>query len=617
MCGIAGLFGQDGEPRPALARMRDALRHRGPDAEGLVTFPGGGLAHTRLSVIDCSEAANQPFAWGGGRYQLVYNGELYNYLDLRRELEGAGVSFHTQSDTEVLAAALGTWGVDALPRLNGMFAFGWHDAERDSLLLARDHLGIKPLFHAETGRGFVFASELGALMQSGMVNAGFDRDALDAFLMLQYVPAPRTIYAAVRKLRPGHWMRVTRDQVEEGDYWKLRFAPDASWTLDTAAERYRELLEDSVRRQRVSDVPLGAFLSGGLDSSSVTAVMARQSDAPVATFSIGFEEASANELPYARLVAERYRTRHHERVASTDLAGLLPEIVARFGEPFADSSALPTWLVSKLAREQVTVALSGDGGDELFAGYTWLHRTLLTHRAAALPAPLRAGMDLLLRLSPTSPRAAQARRFLQDAGLPMEGAFRRRLTMFSDAQRRQLLGGASNWNPFHDAWSSFEGADTGRMLGVDTVLYLPDDILTKVDRMSMAHALEVRVPLLDHRIVEFAATLPFELKYARGESKRVAKRAFRDLLPPEILRQRKRGFALPIDAWFRGPLAATFREKALAPDACLRGVLDVALADRLMTEHARGAENHGHRLWSLLVLEEFLRQGSTAERSIG
>jgi len=613
MCGIAGLLGHEGEVQSALERMRDALRHRGPDAEGIHCFPGGGLAHTRLSVIDPSAAANQPFCWGDGRYHLVYNGELYNFRELRHELEQAGVVFHTQGDTEVLAAALATWGVQGLARLNGMFAFAWHDAVENSLLLARDHLGIKPLFHTVTAHGFAFASELGALLASGAADTTLDQDALDAYLALQYIPAPRTIYAGVRKLAPGHWLRVSARGIEHGAYWKLHYAPDAAWTLDTAAEQYRALLEDSVRRQCVSDVPLGAFLSGGLDSSSVVAVMAGQSERPVETFSIGFDEAAANELPYARQVAAHFRTEHHERVATPNLAQLLPELCARFGEPFADSSALPTWLVSKLARERVTVALSGDGGDELFAGYTWLHRTLDTRRAAVIPAPVRQALDVLLRSVPGSPRLAQARRFLRDAGLPLEEAFTRRLTMFDPEQRRCLLGRESTWRPVHEAWRGLDAGEPERMLGVDTLLYLPDDILTKVDRMSMAHALEVRVPLLDYRIVEFAATLPFDLKYVRGESKRVAKQAFRNTLPADTLRQRKRGFALPIDTWLRVALGAQFQETVLAPDAHCRNLIDRREAQALLHAHATGTENHGHRLWALLVLEQWLRMAPTTQ----
>lgn len=606
MCGIAGLLGCDGEVRPALERMRDALRHRGPDAEGIHCFPGGGLAHTRLSVIDRSTAANQPFSWGDGRFHLVYNGELHNFRELRHELEQAGVVFHTQGDTEVLAAALATWDVEALARLNGMFAFAWHDAVAGSMLLARDHLGIKPLFHTVTARGFAFASELGALAASGAADTSLDYDAIDAYLTLQYIPAPRTVYAGVRKLAPGHWLRVSALGMEQGSYWKLHYAPDVRWTLNAAAEQYRALLEDSVRRQRVSDVPLGAFLSGGLDSSSVVAVMAGQSERPVETFSIGFDEAIANELPYARQVAAHFHTEHHERVATADLAELLPELCAHFGEPFADSSALPTWLVSKLARERVTVALSGDGGDELFAGYTWLHRTLDARRAAAIPAPVRAALGALLARVPGRPRLAQARRFLSDAGLPVEAAFMRRLTMFDAAQRHRLLGRRSAWNPVEETWRGLDAGERERMLGVDTLLYLPDDVLTKVDRMSMAHALEVRVPLLDHRIVEFAATLPFELKYARGESKRVAKHAFRQVLPANTLRQRKRGFSLPIDAWFRGALGARFREAVLAPDACCRELIDTQQARTYIEAHTVRRENHGHRLWALLVLETWL-----------
>lgn len=609
MCGIAGIFdhrlGQS--HRPELEKMLGALTHRGPDASGLISLPGGGLVHTRLAVIDRTYAANQPFAWGGGRYHLVYNGELYNYRELRRELADGGVTFSTSSDTEVVAAALAEWGTEALPRFNGMFAFAWHDAADNGVLLARDRLGIKPLFYTLQHGCLGFASELEALAVAGFTNQGMDRDALSAYLALQYIPAPRTIYNGVQKLRPGQWLRVSPEGNEEGRYWSLAYAPDPLWTLDTAAEHYRVLLDDAIKLHSVADVPLGAFLSGGLDSSSVVAVMAEQSSAPIETFSIGFEEHSANELPFARAVATAFQTNHHECIARPDLASLLPEIVQRFGEPFADSSALPTWLVSKMAREHVTVALSGDGGDELFAGYTWLHRTLLNQHAAKIPNSVRQALTALLRLAPQSPHAEQARRFLTDAGLPAEALFRRRLSLFDPEIRRTLLGAESAWDPYAEAWNSFShNDDTERMLGVDTLLYLPDDILAKVDRMSMAHALEVRVPLLDHRIVEFAATVPFPLKHAWGESKRFARHAFRDTLPPEVLRPRKRGFALPIHDWFRGALGNLYQERVLAPDARIREVLDVTPLQRLYTEHQQGQENHGHRLWSMLVLEEFL-----------
>ncbi|MFM1918958.1 MAG: hypothetical protein RLZZ303_592 [Candidatus Hydrogenedentota bacterium] len=609
MCGIAGLldFPTPTDTSSVLESMHRALAHRGPDASGMVTFPGGGLTHTRLSVIDCSDAANQPFSWADARYHLVYNGELYNFRELRRELEQRGASFRTTGDTEVVAAALAEWGTDAFRRFNGMFALAWHDAQDNSLLLARDRLGIKPLHYAVESRGLAFASELGALRLALRDGGSIDREALDAYFALQYIPAPRTIYQCVRKLRPGHWLRFHAGGLKEDAYWRLEYKPDPAWTLGDAAGRYRELLDDAVRMQRIADVPLGAFLSGGLDSSSVVATLARQSEAPVETFSIGFEDASADERPYARAVAQAFHTNHHESLAQPGLAEMLPKLVQRMGEPFADSSILPTWLVSRLARERVTVALSGDGGDELFAGYTWLRHTLLSREAARIPAPLRNAMRTLLGAAPGSARAGQARRFLADAGLPLREAFRRRLTLFDAPARQRLLGRALDWDPFGEAWDAARTVDErDRMLAVDTALYLPDDVLAKVDRMSMAHALEVRVPLLDHRIVEFAASLPFALKLSGGESKRVAKEAFRNVLPPPVLRQRKRGFAIPIDAWFRGGLGQRYRERILESEAPLKHLADIELARALFQEHQSGQASHGHRLWSLLVLNEFL-----------
>lgn len=609
MCGIAGLFDYPGAPdaRATLEAMRRALAHRGPDASGMITLPGGGLAHTRLAVIDCSEAANQPFAWRDARYHLVYNGELYNFRELRRELEQRGVAFHTSGDTEVVAAALAAWGTDAFSRFNGMFALAWHDAWDNSLLLARDRLGIKPLHYALEAGGIAFASELGALRLALREGGSIDREALDAYFALQYIPAPRTIYRGVKKLRPGHWLRFHAGEVEEQAYWRLEYQPDPAWTMSDAAARYRELLDDAVRMQRIADVPLGAFLSGGLDSSSVVATLARQSEAPIETFSIGFGEASADERPYARAVARAFRTSHHESLAEPGLADLLPGLVQRMGEPFADSSILPTWLVSRLARERVTVALSGDGGDELFAGYAWLRHTLLGREAARIPAPLREAIMTLLCAAPSSARAGQARRFLADAGLPLREAFRRRLTLFDAPARQRLLGRRAEWDPFGEAWNAARAVDErDRMLAVDTALYLPDDVLAKVDRMSMAHALEVRVPLLDHRMVEFAASLPFALKLSGGQSKRIAKEAFRDILPPSILKQRKRGFAIPINDWFRGELGQRYRERILANDAPVGHVADIELARTLFQEHQTGQVSHGHRLWSLLVLNEFL-----------
>jgi asparagine synthase (glutamine-hydrolysing) len=592
--------------------MRDAMRHRGPDDEGLWAAPGAGLAHTRLSILDRSPAGCQPFASGDGRYQLVYNGELYNFRELRDELEGLGHAFHTRCDTEVVAAALAQWSTEAPARFNGMFALGWFDTQEHTLLLARDRLGIKPLFYTQTDGALAFASELNALRAGGLTPDALSMPALAAYLQYLYIPAPDTIYPGVFKLPPAHTLIWNGGDARIECYWQPRYEVDDAWTLDSAAERCREIIVDSVRLQRISDVPLGAFLSGGVDSSGVVAALARQSDAPVRTFSIGFDEPEANELEYARLAARHCGTEHHEEILRPELATCLPGIAERLGEPFGDSSALPMWLVSRMARESVTVALSGDGGDELFAGYTWTHRAIDAARYRQLPRAARRGAHAALSWLPERPGAARLRRFSGDSFLSEDAAFQRRLTCFDAEARRVLLHpdiGVIEPPDRIGAWMSAQrGLPYGeRMLAADTRFYLPDDILTKVDRMTMAHGLEARVPLLDHRLVEFAATLPFHLKYHRGESKRVLKAALRPWLPPPLFVQRKRGFSLPIHRWFRGPLATLYRDTAMQEDARIRQYLRPTQAEALLHTHQSGHENHGHGLWAILMLELWLR----------
>jgi asparagine synthase (glutamine-hydrolysing) len=398
-------------------------------------------------------------------------------------------------------------------------------------------------------------------------------------------------------------------------YWRPTFAPDPKWTLDSAAEAYRALLEDAVRLQRISDVPLGAFLSGGIDSSSVVATLAGMSAQPIKTFTIGFDDQAANEAPYARLAAKHFGADHTEEVLRPNMAEIAPQLVAHFGEPFADSSAVPTWLVSRLARQQVTVALSGDGGDELFAGYTWAHNTRRVQAYRRVPARLRSLVDTALRFAPESTFVAKLRRFSQDAWLDGRAAFRRRETCLGGDARNALYRTSLAHAVAATAVDRFaEHAEAGPsnldewMLYQDTVMYLPDDILTKVDRMSMAHSLEARVPLLDHRIVEFAGTLPFDLIYGNGISKRVVKHAFRNILPPELLRQRKQGFAVPIQRWFREDLRNDFVELVLGSDARCKPHLDQNAIRALFRTHTMGRENHGHALWAILMFEHWLRR---------
>ncbi len=619
MCGVCGFVhardGAEADPQQA-ARMAEALSHRGPDDAGLWHKGPAALAHQRLSILDLSPAGSQPFLSEDGRHVLVYNGEIYNFRELRTELEKTGHRFRTECDTEVLMAALCAWGEDAPRRLNGMFAFAFYDVAARRLLLARDRLGIKPLFYTLKGDTFAFASELHALASGGFVEGELDPAAVDAYFTYLYIPAPDTVFDGVKKLCPGELAVFEDGKLRVERYWRLRYAPDSAWTLDTAAEAYRALLDDSVRLRRIADVPLGAFLSGGLDSSSVVATMSAMSGQPVKTFCIGFDDAHADELAYARTAAEHFDTDHTEAVLRPDMVSLLPQLVRHFGEPFADSSALPTWLVSQVARSSVTVALSGDGGDELFAGYTWTH---MACRAGAyaywVPAPLRGLVDLALRMAPASPLAGKLKRFSADSFLSAAERFRRRCTCLETGGRAALYGpdfarevAQTHVDRFLQHWAAAEGfSGEDRMLHQDTVMYLPDDILTKVDRMSMAHGLEARVPLLDHRIVEFAATLPFSLKYARGISKRVAKRAFRDTLPEPLLRQRKQGFAIPIQRWFREDLGVFYEETVLGSDTLCAGVLRSDALRGLLERHRSRRENLGHQLWCVLVFELWLR----------
>lgn len=617
MCGIAGIvdFRQEASvDRSALETMRDALAHRGPDDAGLWSEGGVGLAHRRLSVIDPTPGGHQPMLSGSGNLALTYNGELYNYREVRRDLEAKGVTFRTACDTEVVAEALGFWGEDALERFNGIFALAAYFRKERRLLLARDRLGVKPLFYTCRRGVLAFASELNALSKAGFADGGMNFGALDAFFTYLYIPGPDTIYAGVQKLAPGELVLAGEGEMRHDRYWDLQFKPDLSWNLNSAAEHFEELLEDAVRLQEASDVPLGAFLSGGMDSSMVVSVLSKLRHRNVKTFSIGFDEQEANELGYARALAEHCGTEHVEETVRPDVVGLLPKMVQHFGEPFADSSALPMWIVSRLARESVTVALSGDGGDELFAGYTWTHRNLQVGFYRKAPPWLRTGAGMALGALPARSWVDRLRAFHADSFLPPLESFRRRLTTLGGGDRRGLYTPETQACVVRDAVDRYgahaaaaSSLDPGNaMLSLDTAMYLPGDILTKVDRMSMAHGLEARVPLLDHRIVEFAATLPFSLKYRWGISKRVAKHAFRASLPPEIMRQRKRGFAVPLQRWFRGALADHFQEVVLAGDARSRAYLRPEYAENLLREHVSGRRNLGHPLWCLLVFEHWL-----------
>ena len=620
MCGICGIHYQDTSRTvdPSLIRrMNAALIHRGPDDEGVWEHGHVALAARRLSIMDVAHG-HQPMVNEDSTWAVAFNGELYNAGEVRESLEAKGFTFRTQCDTEVVLRAYEAYGDEAVDHFNGMFAIAAYDARDDSLLLVRDRLGIKPLYYTVAQGALAFASELDALTRSELITGRLNRYAIEAYFHYLYVPAPDTIYAGVHKIRPGEFLRYRKGAVTLHQYWTPKYAIDESWTLDSAAERYRELLDDSIRLQRASDVPLGAFLSGGIDSSAVVASLAEQSGDRIKTFSIGFGDAEADELDYARAVSNHFNTDHSELVVRPDVASLSESFATNFGEPFADSSAIPTWMVSNLARNSVTVALSGDGGDELFAGYSWLHANLKVAQYRKVPGAIRAVIGQALTMGTQSPFMSKMERFHRDAYRTPMDSFRRREQCFDHPflddlfLPRVVKGIDQEWTGryLEHAEKSIGLSDENRMLYQDTVMYLPDDILTKVDRMSMANSLEARVPLLDHRMVEFAATVPFELKYAQGVSKRLVKHAMTNVLPPATLQQRKRGFAIPVHRWFREDLNDYFQDVVLEHDSHCRAYLDMCEVKQLVDVHQSGMENYGHHLWVLLMFEHWLSYAS-------
>jgi asparagine synthase (glutamine-hydrolysing) len=619
MCGIAGKVNFDGQPvsRELLQRMTDAVRHRGPDADGHYFDAGVGLGHRRLSIIDL-QTGDQPISNEDGTVWTVFNGEIYNFAEVRAELEAAGHVFRTRSDTEVIVHGYEQWGEACVERFRGMFAFAVWDGVRRRLLLGRDRLGVKPLYYAElAGRGLVFGSEIKSLLVDPAVPRDWRPDALDSYLTLLYVPAPATIYKAVRKLPAGHVLVAENGSVRTRRYWDLEFSGegDPSREEEYLAELDR-LLRESVRLRLISDVPIGAFLSGGIDSSLVVAYMMDTSDAPVVTTSVGFDVDAYDELSHAETVARHLGCDFHPQVADPKIDELLPTLAWHFDEPFADSSAVPTYYVSRAARALVTVALSGDGGDELWAGYE-SHRIQQAENAArGALGPAASLVGTLAHALPTSVRAARALRRL--ALTPDESAARKRLgAMFDvDAKRRlytpdlrSSIGDADPLQPLRDAYLACASRDPlDRSLYLDVKTYLVDDILTKVDRMSMAVSLETREPLLDHRLLEFAATVPVSLKLRGGRSKYLLRRLLERKVPRSIVERAKRGFEAPIGEWLRGPLAGMTTELLTDGRLASRGLFEPAEVSRLWTEHRTQAADHRHRLWQLVMLELWFRQ---------
>jgi len=589
--------------------MNATLVHRGPDDEGLVQRGPVALAARRLSIIDLAHG-HQPIANEDGSVAVVQNGEIYNYRELKRELERSGHRFATDCDTEVLVHLYEQHGEAFVERLRGMFAIALWDDRAQRLLLARDRFGIKPLYYRHVGGTLSFASELKAMLEQPGFSREIDPRAMSAYLAFNSIPAPLTIFAEARKLPSGYLLSWRDGEVEQRRY--ARPGPVAAEearteSADELAGELREVLRDSIRAHLVADVPVGVLLSGGVDSGGLTALAAAESRDPVKTFSIGFEEAGFDELSRARMVAERYGTDHRELVLRPDAVELLPKLVSSFDEPFGDSSALPTYLVSELAAGEVKVALSGEGGDELFGGYYTYVADLLAPRVGRLAA---LASPLIERLPSRTDKVGfdyKAKRFARAASIP--DPLMRHLgwkEIFSAARRQELLGSRNPaWDPFdlyRDRYAETAGADLlARMQDVDLGIYLVDDLLVKTDRLSMAHSLELRVPFLDPQVAEFAFALPRAHKVRGSAKKRLLRQALAPLLPKEIVHGRKQGFSIPIAAWLRGPLQPFARE-VLAPTTLQRqGCLDPATATALLDRHCAGREDLSRQLWGLMA----------------
>ena len=617
MCGIYGIVSLDGRAVDGalLDAMGGVTRHRGPDDLGAHVDGPCAIGMTRLSIIDL-EGGHQPIANEDETLWLVCNGEIYNFRELRAELEGLGHRFRTRSDSEVLLHAYEQWGDEFVHRLNGMFGFALWDAKERRLLIGRDRLGIKPIYIYRDRTRLIFSTEAKAILEVPGVSRRVDGTALHAYLQLGYVPAPFSLFDGIRKLPVATLLAIEHGEVSESGYWQIPSAIDTTMSEADWSERVRADIERSVRSQMVSDVPIGAFLSGGIDSSAVVAFMARETDLPIKTYSIGFEGGSAeslyNELPYARRVAELFGTEHHEIVVRPDVIGLLPRLLWHMDEPIADSAFLTTYLVSEFARRDVTVILSGVGGDELFGGYRRYMGNHYVERFDRLPGLVKSGARAVGRMLPSDRHSSAlnmmrlAKGFLASSALSFEERYRAYLQIMPEDQAGSLLK-ATPSNPFDVVKSAFElasGSDSlNRMMAVDALTQLPDDLLMLTDKMSMAVSLECRVPLLDHQLVELAAAMPERIKVKGGELKHVMKKALEDVLPQDILHRKKRGFGTPIGAWLKGQLA-TVLDHVLRPEAIsARGLFDAATVAGLISAHRANREDYTDVLLALMNFE--------------
>jgi asparagine synthase (glutamine-hydrolysing) len=622
MCGISGIFSFTPMEvnKSLLIEMNTAQSHRGPDDEGYYYNAGIGLAHRRLSIIDIS-AGHQPILTEDKSASIVFNGEIYNHKELTSILKEKGHKFKTHSDTEAILHAWVEWGEDCVHKLRGMFSFAIWDENQKSLFIARDRLGIKPLYYFENEGTVYFGSELKVLLRSGKVNKAFDHKAVEDYFSLGYIPEPKTIYRDVKKLKAGHFILLKQGQksnVTQYEYWDLEL--NDTINKDMKLEEFDSRLSEAVDIRMESEVPIGAFLSGGIDSSAIVAHMAALQTKPVNTCSIGFDNKKFDELDYANQVAEQYRTNHHSRIITEDDFELIEQIIGWYDEPFADPSSLPTFRVCELAKEKVTVVLSGDGGDELFAGYRnhFMHNNEQKIRDR-FPAWFRTLVfGSLGRIYPKldwAPRFLRAKTTFQSLAMNDVEAFHNTMSIQRKDQLKSLysnelkknLAGYSSLELFNYYGNKFKGKDSlKRAQYIDFKTYLPGDILTKVDRASMANSIEVRVPLLDHKFVEWAFNIDSTKNIVGTETKAEFKKQLEKRLPENILYRKKMGFCVPLSDWFKGPLSKMITDKLLSSDMANSNLFDMGYIEKIISEHISGRKNHETAIWSLLIFNSFL-----------
>lgn len=619
MCGIVGFVNRDGRPadRGTLEAMNHAIVHRGPDDDGFYLSENVGLAMRRLAIIDLA-SGKQPIHNADRTKWIVFNGEIYNYRELRSDLEALGHEFYTKSDTEVIIHLFDEYGVECLQHLRGMFAIAIWDETDKSLFLARDRVGKKPLLYSHQPNGdLIFGSEFAAVLKHPSVSREVDMQAIDSFMSYLCIPAPQTAFKQIRKLEPGHWLRWKAGEIELRRYWLPDFSKKIAITEEEAIVETTRILRESTKMRMISEVPLGAFLSGGVDSSVVVALMAQESEKPVKTFSIGFEEQDFSELKYAKRVAEHVGAEYHEFIVRPNALEVLPTLVEHYGEPYADSSAIPTYYVSRETRKHVTVALNGDGGDESFAGYERHMAMQIAELYRGIPLVLRKALiEGPVNLLPSSElkktRIRDVQRFFNSANEDRAIRYFRWMSTFKPAVKpdiytAEFASAVDGYEPSHflDQWfarSNGSGVLDTTLL-TDQMTYLPNDLLVKVDIASMANSLEARSPFLDHKLIEFAASLPEHLKMKRFRTKSLLKKVAERLVPSEVIYRRKMGFGVPVGRWFRAEMKDFVRGVLLSERSLKRGIIKPEAMRRYVDEHTDGRFDHAFQIWSLLMLE--------------